>query len=48
MKDAGENNIYFEQDRIEELARFLHAIIFNGGNFTVENGPNFGWTVKIK
>ena len=48
MTNAGKNKIFFAQDRIEELAAFLHALIFNGGSFTVENGPDLGWTVEIK
>lgn len=47
MKNAGEKKIFFDQDRIEDLARFLVALKFCGGNFVVENGPDFGWTVTI-
>lgn len=41
------NKIFFSRERIEELARFLVALRFNGGKFTIKDGPNFGWTVEI-
>lgn len=47
MQNAGINRVFFDQDRLEEMAAFLVSIIFNGGKYVVENGPNAGWTVEI-
>jgi len=47
MKNAGPNKVFFPQDRIDELAAFLLAVLFHGGHFTVENGPDFGYTVEV-